>query len=58
MHEEIRKTYYRKRADGSMGYAEISSYSYPDQDRFLQACYFFEADGYYEYFEDAQDAND
>jgi hypothetical protein len=41
-----------------MGYAEISSYSYPDQDRFLQACYFFEADGYYESFEDAQDAND
>ncbi len=56
MHEEIRKTFYRKRKDGSMGYAEISSYSYSDQDSFLQACYHFEEQGYFENREDAEDA--
>jgi len=57
MHEEIIKTYYRKRADGNLGVAEISSYNYPDQERFLQACYFFEAEGYYDNAEQARDAD-
>lgn len=57
MHEEIIKTYYRKRADGSLGFAEISSGNYPDQDGFLEACYFLEEKGYYDNAEQARDAD-
>lgn len=57
MHEEILKTFYRKRADGSIGFAEISSYNYPDRDRFDQACYFFQAEGYFDTLEEAKDAD-
>ena len=57
MHEEIIKTFYRKRPDGSIGFAEISSYNYPDRDRFDQACYFFQAEGYFDTLEEAKDAD-
>lgn len=56
MSDEIIKMFYRKRADGSIGFAEISSHNYPDRDRFDQACYFFEAEGYFDRLEDARDA--
>lgn len=48
MHEEIIKKYYRKKADGSLSFIELSSYNFRDQDAFLEACYMWEADGYYD----------
>ena len=56
MNEEVIKKFYRKREDGSIGFADISSYNYPDADRFNQASDFFYEAGYFDSYESAKEA--
>ena len=54
--ERIKKLY-RKRDDGSVGFAEISSYSYPDADSFNEAVDFLYEKGYFDTYSEAKEAD-